>query len=149
MGTATERDIERFGARRVVGAFAVAPLTGFSLGFVSVWVLFWPVAVFPESPWAFLWPVLAAFLIVVTVFVALRKLLPARFRDLLPMLVGLFVFAGFLGFLAFVWVCRYFRGFRSVGSRVLRGMLAFGALLLAPGRFGIVAPLLVGVPHHG
>ena len=108
VGTETERDIERFGARRVVGAFVVTPLTGFSLGFVSPWVLFWPAAVFRGSPWAFCWPVLATVLIVVTVFVALRKLLPARFRNRLPILLVLFVFAGFLGFVAFMGVAAAF-----------------------------------------
>ena len=108
MGVETERNFERSGTRRVVGAFVVTPLAGFCLGLVSVWVLFWPFWVLPYSPVSLVWSGLAAFLIVAAVFFALRRLLPARFRDFWLILIVLFVFAAFLGFVAFLWVASTF-----------------------------------------
>ena len=96
VGTATERDIERFGARRVVGAFVVTLVPGFASWWVLMWVIYQPV-------WA-----LPAFLVVVTVFVAAWKLLPVRFRGLFPILIFLFVFVGLVGVFVVVWVASTF-----------------------------------------
>ena len=75
----------------------------FSLGFLSFVVIFgvihWPVLALPAS------------LVVVAVFVAVWKLTPPSRRYILPVLVAPFLFFGFLGFFAMLWVAYTFGDF--------------------------------------
>ena len=76
---------------------------GFSLGFLSPWVIFgvihWPVLALPAS------------LVIVAVFVAVWKLTPPSRRYILPVLVAPFLFFGFLGVCALLWTAFTFGDF--------------------------------------